>query len=78
MTIEIPDIAFSEELTPDNFLIEFACYLYEKKRFSLNKASKLTNLDVVSFQKELAKRDIYMHYDVEDFEKDLRNLGIAA
>ena len=78
MTIEIPDIAFTHELTPDNILIEFACLMYEKKRFSMGTASKVAKMDIVSFQKELSKRDIYLHFDIEDLEKDLRNMGMAV
>ncbi len=42
----------------------------------MGQARHLTGLDQISFQKELAKRDIYIHYTAEDLEKDLQNLGI--
>ena len=53
---------------------EIAVYLYEKKRLSMGKVRKFAGLDLIAFQKELAKRDVYIHYDVSDLEKDIENL----
>lgn len=62
------------EMTPSQLLTELAVFLYEKERLSIGKARKLAGLDLIAFQKELAKRDVYIHYDIEDFHKDLENL----
>lgn len=38
---------------------------------------KLNNspeLDLISFQKEMAKKDVHLDYDVEEFRKDLETL----
>ena len=70
------DILSKARLSADELLIDLACYLYDKKRMSMGQARHLTGLDQISFQKELAKRDIYIHYTEEDLEKDLQNLGI--
>lgn len=59
----------AQELT-----IEITTYLYAKERLSMGQARKLTGLDIISFQKELAKRDIYIHYDVDDFRSDVETL----
>ena len=42
----------------------------------MGQARHLAGLDQISFQKELAKRDILIHYTEEDLNQDLRNLGI--
>ena len=42
----------------------------------MGKARRLAGLDLLSFQEELAKRDVHINYDVEDFHEDLRNLGM--
>jgi predicted HTH domain antitoxin len=42
----------------------------------MGKARLLAGLDLLSFQKELAKRKIDIHYTEEDLDKDLSNLGI--
>jgi predicted HTH domain antitoxin len=58
----------------EGLLIDLACYLYDKKRMSMGQARHLAGLDQISFQKELAKRDIYIHYTEDDLKKDLDNL----
>lgn len=54
--------------------IELAVYLYDKERLSIGKAKTLADLDLVTFQKELAKRGVCIKYDIGDLEKDLRAL----
>ncbi len=76
MTITIPDsIAIQTKLNEHDLLIDIAVYLYEKKRLSIGKARKLAGLDLISFQKELEKREVFIHFDIGDLELDLKNLG---
>ena len=56
--------------------LEIAVYLYAKERLSIGQARRLAGLDLVSFQKELAKRDVYIHYDSEDLKTDLKSFGM--
>ncbi len=63
-------------LDENTMLIDIAAYLYEKRKLSFGKAKRFANLNHVEFQKALAERDVYMNYDVDDFEDDLRTLGI--
>ncbi|MEM6738186.1 MAG: UPF0175 family protein [Bacteroidota bacterium] len=78
MALIITDDTLSKaQLTADELLIDLACYLYDKKRMSMGQARRLANLDQISFQKELSKRDIYIHYTEQDLKKDLDNLGIS-
>ncbi len=75
MTINIPDSVLAQaNIKPDELLIELAVFLYDKGQFSMGKAKRLARLDQISFQKELAKRNVYIKYDMEDLEKDLKNL----
>jgi len=62
------------EMTPSEFLIEMAVYLYDKEKLSMGQAKDLAGLDLISFQKELSKRDVYIHYDIEDYYEDAKNL----
>lgn len=79
MTIDIPDSVFAQaNIKPEELLVELAVYLYDKKAVSWGKARKLAGLDEMSFRKELAKRDVYMNYCLEEFEKDLKTLGIKS
>ncbi len=61
-------------MTPDEMLIEIATHLYEKKKLSMGQAKRLAKLDQISFQTELAKRNIYLNYDIEEFKRDLETL----
>lgn len=77
MALIITDETLSKaHLTANELLIDLACYLYDKKRLSGGQARTLAGLDQISFQKELARRDINIHYTEEDLNKDLENLGI--
>lgn len=75
MVINIPDQALvAAKISSDELLLDFAVYLYEKQILSIGQARKIVDLDLISFQKELAKRDVFIHFEIEDFEKDLVNL----
>ena len=62
------------EITAEELLIEIAVHLYDTERLSIGQARSLCEMDILSFQKELSKRDVYMKYDIEDLETDLRNI----
>ncbi len=64
-------------MTVEELAIELSVYLYAQKRLTMGQARELANLDQLSFQHELAKREVFIHYDWEDVEKDLKNLGIT-
>ena len=64
----------SAEMTAEGLVIEIAIHLYDTERLSMGQARNLAQLDQLSFQKELAKRNIYIKYDVEDLRIDLENL----
>lgn len=65
----------SAKISADDLLIEVAVYLYDSERLTIGQAKKLAQLDLISFQKELAKRDVYIKFDIEDLEEDLRTLA---
>lgn len=68
------EVLQSLRMSPDELRIELATYLYATKRFSMGRAKRLAGLDLISFQHELAKRNIYIHYSVEDLRQDVANL----
>ena len=61
-------------LAPDEMLIELATHLYATKRLTMGQAKRLAKLDQISFQGELAKRNIYIHFTVEDLRQDVETL----
>ncbi len=72
------DFLQSAKMTAQELAIEIAVYLYERKRLTLGQAKRLADLDQISFQKELARRDVYIHLETEDVLQDIENLGIKS
>lgn len=68
------EILQKAQITAEELVIEIAVHLYETGRLSMGQARNLAELDQISFQKELAKRDVSIMYDVPDLETDLENL----
>lgn len=68
------EILRKAEITAEELTIEMAIYLYDRGRLSIGQARNLSGLDHISFQKEMAKRDVYIKYDLEDLKTDLKNL----
>lgn len=62
------------EITAEELLIEIAVHLYDTERLSMGQASALCEMNILSFQQALSKRDVYIKYDIDDLETDLRNL----
>lgn len=61
-------------MSPDELLRELAVFLFQRENLTLGQASRLANMGVLPFQKLLASRQIPIHYDVADFEDDLKTL----
>lgn len=75
MIITIPDETLSHvKISAAELLIDIAVYLYDKQRLSLGQARKVAGLDILSFQKELAKRNVYLNYSMDDLNNDIQNL----
>ncbi len=69
-----PDIIQSSGLSEEEFLLELALSLYEKKILSLGKAAQMAGIHRMAFQKELCHRKIAIHFSIEEVEKDLKTL----
>ena len=75
MTLIIPDnILQASQMTEQEIQLELALLLYQKSKISSGMVRTWTGLSVLEFQRELAKRNLYLNYDVEDFEQDLQTL----
>jgi predicted HTH domain antitoxin len=76
MSVVIPDdIVYSTRMTEGELLQEIAVLLYQKEKLSMGQASKLAHLSQWQFQLLLGSRKIPVHYDVAEFESDLKTLG---
>ncbi len=63
------------KVSPSELKFDFAVYLYDKGKLTMGQAKKLAGLTQIEFQKEMSKRGIFIKYDIEDLEKDLKNLN---
>jgi predicted HTH domain antitoxin len=76
MNLLIPDeILQASRLSERELRMEIAVMLFEKEKLTLGQASRLADMRYLEFQHLLASRRIPVHYDVADFEQDLRTLN---
>ncbi len=75
MSVVIPDeILHTIHMTSSEFMKEIAILLYQKDKLTLGQASKLAGVSYLQFQFLLASRQIPVHYDIVEFEADLKTL----
>ncbi len=75
MSIVVPDeILSATRMTEAEMRQEIAVMLFQQEKLTLAQASRFANMHRVAFQHLLASRHIPVHYDVEDFEQDIKNL----
>jgi predicted HTH domain antitoxin len=68
------DVLRKVDMTADEFLIEIAVHLYDIGKMTMGQARNFAGIDQITFQGEMAKRDVYMKYSIEDFEDDLKTI----
>ena len=75
MSLVIPDeILQSTHMSEKELSQEIAVLLFQKEKLTLGQASQLAGLSQWQFQQLLASRHIPVHYDVAEFEEDLKTL----
>ena len=73
--LTIPEhILHSTRMSQQELMTEMAVMLFQKGKLTLGQASELAGMTQLQFQHLLASRQIPVHYDVEDFEHDLKTL----
>lgn len=76
MSVLIPDdVLQAARMSEAELRQELALLLFERERLTLAQAARFAAMDRLRFQHLLASRGASPHYDVEDFEQDLRTLG---
>ena len=76
VTLEMSDelAGLLHDVEPDDsraIMVETVCGLYSRHRVSSGKAARLLGLDRFGFQQELTKREIPMHYTLEELKHDV-------
>ena len=75
MTIEIPEsISKLSEEERKHLMIDIAMLLYDRELITLGKAAKMTGLNILEIRNELKKRNMFIHYDVEELEQDFQTV----
>lgn len=75
MSLVIPDyILNAARMSVRELSEEIAVMLFQKEKVTLAQASRLAGMNRLQFQHLLASRQIPIHYDVQDFEKDIKTL----
>jgi predicted HTH domain antitoxin len=75
VSLVIPDeIVRATHMSPQELQVEIAVLLFEDGKLTLGQAARLAGMAQPDFQHLLGKRKIPLHYDVEDFRRDLQTL----
>lgn len=76
MIVEIPDQVINQSgLSAGEILLKVAIVLFQEEKLTLGQASRLAGLHQFEFQKELAAREIPVHYGEEDYQNDLKTIS---
>ncbi len=68
------DILQSARLTEDELRQEIAILLFQRDKLTLEQSSRFAGMSRLQFQHLIASRQIPVHYDVAEFEDDLKTL----
>ena len=73
--LEIPrDVLRATRMTVKELRCELAIQLFQQGRLSFGKARQMAEMNVWDFQQLLGSRSIPVHYDIEEYEADLRTI----
>jgi len=72
--IILDDILQASRMSEEELTQEIAVLLFQKEKLTLAQASRLAGMTRLQFQHLLASRQIPVHYDVAEFEEDLKTL----
>ncbi|MDB9389960.1 UPF0175 family protein [Microcystis aeruginosa] len=68
------DLVRASGFSENELFLEIVLMLFRQDKISLGKASELMGMHRMQFQKLLADRGICVHYDVAEFQEDLKTL----
>lgn len=79
MIVELPP-EIETRFPATDLRLDLALGMYASHRVTLGRAAQIAGVDQLEFQRELARRRIPLHYDLEELRHDLetvRQLGAA-
>ncbi|HLF87809.1 MAG TPA: UPF0175 family protein [Anaerolineales bacterium] len=75
VTIEIPrEVLYSAKMTAEELRQELAVLLFQQDKLSFGKAREMAGKTVWDFLQLLGSKGISIHYDVAEYEEDLKTL----
>lgn len=75
MIVELPDAEIRDTgLTASLAKIELAVALYRDRKVSLGHGARIAHLPTPEFLQEVGRRNIAVNYDLEEFDRDLREI----
>jgi len=69
------DVLNGLNITPEQARLDFALRLYVDNKITLGQGAHIASVSQAQFQKELRNRQIPIHYDIEEFDKDIATLN---
>ncbi len=66
------DILQATRMTEEELRREIAVLLFQKEKLTLAQASRMAGMSRLQFQHLLASRQVPVHYDLAEFEEDLK------
>lgn len=75
MSLKIPkELLLATRMAQEEISRELALHLYEERKLSFGKAKELAGMTTWEFQQFLGSRKIPLHYDLEDYQEDIKTL----
>lgn len=72
------EILEASGLSEEALVLEVIILLFQQQRISIGKASRLAGMPLIEFQRQLAQRQIPIHYSEAAFAEDLQTLRSAG
>lgn len=68
------DLVKASGFSENEFFLEIVLMLFQQDKISLGKASELLGLHRMQCQKLISERGLCVHYDITEFQEDLKIL----
>ena len=71
MEVTLPS-DWETKVRPEDVCLDLAVGMYAARRVTLGQAAEVAGLTQLDFQRELGRRKVPLHYDLEDWAVDLQ------
>jgi predicted HTH domain antitoxin len=75
MNVTVPDdVLTGVTVSEDEARLDIALGLFADRKVTLGRAALIAGISQMAFQRELGRRSIPVHYDLQDLKDDLRTV----